>query len=116
MFVFFEIVEFALVLVLKEIHERKLREMRDDRSESECGKVFSNQIERIQTIMTVRQCEEMNRNLDINCGNESRKTRFCINTHRFFEKLPLTRKIDFWAFIIHHFAYVLFNIIYWAKQ
>ena len=106
-FVFVEMLEFALVLVLK---EQKLGERSHDKDKPEPIKIVSKQPMEIQNV----KGKVSNGDLNITDVTESRQTKFWINKPKFFEKLPVTRKIDFSAFIIYHFAYLLFNIIYWV--
>ena len=108
--------EFALVLVLKELYEPKLVKNTHDKDESESGKVIAREAKEKQITMgKVLPFEEMDRDLDINGVPESRQNMVRVKKSNFFEKLPLTRKIDFSSFIIYHFAYFLFNMIYWNK-
>ena len=106
-FVFVEMLEFALVLVLK---EQKLGERSHDKEKPEPIKIISKQQMEIQNV----KGKVSNVDLNITDVTESRQTKFWINKPMFFEKLPVTRKIDFSAFIIYHFSYLLFNIIYWV--
>ena len=111
-FVFFEMLEFALVLLLKEY---KLDETTHDKNKSKSVILFSRQKMELQkTVGKVSPSEEKSHDLDINDVAESRQTTFRINRPRFFQKLPLTRKVDFLAFVIYHFAYFLFNLVYWV--
>ena len=108
--------EFALVLVLKELYEPKLGKTTHDKDESESGKVISKQVKEMQiTTRKILPFKEMNQDLDDNGVTESRQKTFRVKNPDFFENLPLTRKIDFLAFITYHFAYFLFNIIYWNE-
>ena len=106
-FVFFEMLEFALVLVLK---EQKLGERIHDKERPEPIKIISKQPMEIQNV----KGKVSNGDLNITDVTESRHTKFWIKKPNFFEKLPVTRKIDFSAFFIYHFAYLLFNMIYWV--
>ena len=116
-FVFVEMLEFALVLVLKELYEPKLgKKTTNDKDESECGKVIAREVKEKQITMgKVLPFKEMDRDLDINGVTESRQNMVRVKKSNFFEKSPLTRKIDFLSFIIYHFAYILFNMIYWNE-
>ena len=111
--------EFALVLILKEVEKRRLDEFNLDKERIRLRKSrIPKMIPKKATegnIPTdkVTPFEETNRVLDTNDVSQPRKTPFWINSLMFFEKLPVTRKIDFSAFFIYHFAYLLFNIIYW---
>ena len=102
--------EFALVLVLKDLYEPKLGKTTNHDDKSDSGKIISRQMQEMQSSMgKVLPFEEMNSDIDIN------SRRFWVKQPKFFEKLPFTRKIDFLAFIIYHIAYFLFNIIYWNQ-
>ena len=113
-FVFFEILELAVVIVLKEVHERGLHETNNDKDLAESEKCVSKQITRVQNSVNVSQNDEMNQDRNTDGVTKSWLNRFKIKKPRFFEKLPLTRKIDFLAFIIYHLAYIVLNIIYWV--
>ena len=107
-FVFFQMLEFASVLVLKELYERK--------NDLDSGKVTSRQVKEIQIAMDkVLPFQEMNRDIDINSKTELGKASLRVKKPKFFERLPLTRRIDFLAFITFHLAYFLFNVIYWNQ-
>ena len=106
-FVFVEMLEFALVLVLK---EQKFGETSHNKEKPEPIKIISKQPMEIQNAVG----KVSNGDWNMTDVTESGQTRLWINKPRFFEKLPITRKIDFSAFIIYHFAYLLFNIIYWV--
>ena len=106
-FVFVEMLEFALVLVLK---EQKSGETSHDKEKPEPIEIISKQTMEIQKV----KCKVSNGDPNITDVTESRQNKFRINKPRFFEKLPVTRKIDFSAFVIYHFAYLLFNVIYWV--
>ena len=115
-FVFFQMLEFAFVLVLKELYDPKLVKTNNDKDESESRKVISKQAIEMQiTTGKVLPFKEMNRDLDMKGVTELRENTVRVKKSNFFEKLPLTRKIDSLAFIIYHFAYFLFNMIYWNK-
>ena len=107
-FVFFQMLEFASVLVLKELYERK--------NDLDSGKVTSRQVKEIQIAMdNVLPFQEMNRDIDIDSKTELSKASHRVKKPKFFERLPLTRRIDFLAFITFHLAYFLFNVIYWNQ-
>ena len=98
------------MLVLKDLYEPKLGNTTHHKDKSESGKITSRQVQEMQSSKgKVIPFEETNGDFDIN------SRRFCVKRPKFFDKLPLTRKIDFLAFIIYHFAYFLFNIIYWNQ-
>ena len=105
--------EFALVLVLKDLYEPKLVKTTHHKDKPESGKITSRQLQEMQSSMgKFLPFEEMNSDLDINSITEPRRITFWIKKPKFFEKLPLTRKIDFLAFITYHTAYFLIFFIY----
>ena len=113
--------EFALVLILKEVDNRRLDKRFPDKDrirlrKSRIPKIIPKKATE-GNIPTdkVSPFEETSRDPNTNDVSEPRQTPFSINTLMFFEKLPLTRRIDFVAFAIYHFGYLLFNIIYWAQ-
>ena len=120
-FVFLQMLEFALVLILKEADKRRLDESNADTDrirlrKSRIPKLIPKKLtERNITTDKVAPFEETKRDLNTNDVSQPRQTTFWINTLMFFEKLPLTRRIDFLAFAIYHFSYLLFNIIYWVQ-
>ena len=108
--------EFAWVLVLKEKYDRNLGETTHDTDESESGKVISRETKEMRnTKGRVLPLEELNHNIDMHGRTESRQASFWVRNPKFFEKLPLTRRIDFLAFIVYHLAYIFFNVIYWNQ-
>ena len=113
-FIFFQMLEFALVLVVEEMNDHKLHDTNHDKDILESGKITSREIKQIQnTVSKVSPFEGKNCDQNTSGVTKSRKATSWIIRPRFFGKLPLTRKIDFLALIIHHFAYFLFNAIYW---
>ena len=43
------------------------------------------------------------------------KSIFWLKRPKFIASLPLTRQLDLLAFVMYHFVYVLFNLIYWTR-
>ena len=113
--------EFALVLILKEVDKRRLDESKPDKDRIRLRKsripkmIPKKATEGNIPTNKVSPFEETIRDLDTNDVSEPRQTPFWINMLMFFEKLPLTRRIDFVAFAIYHFSYLLFNVIYWVQ-
>ena len=111
MFVFFTIVEFALVLL---VHENALRHTSPTKGESKSEAMISRPSTEAQnTVAKVSPLKEMNHDPKGTGGNQRRQTIFRMSGTMFFEQLSITRKVDFSAFVIYHFTYLLFNIIYW---
>ena len=111
MFVFFTIVEFALVLL---VHENALRQTKPTKRESESETMISRpSTQEPNTAAKVSPLEKMKHDAKATGGNQRRLTIFRMSRTMFFEKLSITRKVDFSAFVIYHFTYLLFNFIYW---
>ena len=114
-FVFFTVAEFAVLLILKEVHEQGLHRTGLTRDESISGMVLSKYVTRQQnTSGKVTELEKNNDDLTNDGVNEQRRTMFHIITPKLFQTLPLIRKIDFSSFFLYHFTYALFNLIYWC--
>ena len=110
-FVFFTIAEFALVLL---VHENGMRKAGITKEGSKSEERISRQKTQVQkNVGQVSPLEAMKLGLKETGGTKRRQTIFLINRATFFEKLPLTRKIDFTAFVMYHFSNLLFNFIYW---
>ena len=113
--------EFALVLILKEVEKRRLDEFNPDKDRIRLRKsripkmIPKKATERNISTDKVSPFEETSHDPNTNDVSEPRQTPFWINTLMFFEKLSLTRRIDFVAFAIYHFGYLLFNVIYWVQ-
>ena len=113
-FVFFTVAEFAVLLILKEVHEQGLHRTGLTMDDSISGMVLSKYVTRRQnTAVQVSELEKINDDLTNDGVNEQRRTMSHIITPKLFQTLPLIRKIDFSAFFVYHFTYVLFNFIYW---
>lgn len=113
-FVFFTVAEFAVLLILKEVHEQRLHLTDLSRDDSISRMVLSKYITRRQnTAGQVSELEKINDDLTNDGLNEQRRTMSHIITPKLFQTLPIIRKIDFYSFFLYHFTYVLFNFIYW---
>ena len=113
-FVFFTVAEFAVLLILKEVHEHGLHQTGLTRYDSTSGIVLSRYVTgRPNTAGQVLQLEEIDDDLTKDGVNEQRQAMLHSITPKFFQTLPLIRKIDFYSFFLYHFTYVLFNFIYW---
>ena len=79
--------EFASVLVLKDLYEPKLGNTTHHKDKPESEKMTSRQMQEMQSSTgKVLPLEEMNSDLDIN------SRRIWVKRPEFFEKLPLTKK------------------------
>ena len=113
-FVFFTVVEFALILILKEVYEYGSPETGRTNNNSSSEKVISKHLTGQQIpVGQESQLEEIIDDLTRGGVAERRITLLHIIGPKLFRNLPLMRKIDFSAFFIYHFTYVLFNFIYW---
>ena len=113
-FVFFTVAEFAVLLILKEVHEQGLHRTGFTMDDSISGMVLSKYVTRLQnTAVQVSELEKINDDLTNDGVNEQRRTMSHIITPKLFQTLPLIRKIDFYSFFVYHFTYVLFNFMYW---
>ena len=113
-FVFFTVAEFAVLLILKEVHEHELHRTGLTMDDSISGMVLSKYVTgRQNTAGQVSQLEKINDDLTNDGVNGQRRAMSHIITPKLFQTLPLIRKIDFSSFFLYHFTYVLFNFIYW---
>ena len=114
-FVFFTMVEFALVLVLKEVKDRRLHSFSLAEAKNQSGKVISKHLTEIEnTAANISPLEVMDHHVKRKEVTERHQKRFGIREPKFFESSTVTRKIDFSAFVIYHFAYLIFNFIYFV--
>ena len=112
-FVFFTMVEFALVLILKEWNERTRYETTD---ESKSEKLFSRRLTELQkNIANVSPPGEMMPDLKTKEDSGREQITIEINRPGFFANLPLNRKVDVFAFVIYHLFYSSFNLYYWTN-
>ena len=113
-FVISTVAEFAVLLILKEVHDRRLHQTGLTSDDSTSQMVILKNVKRRQnTAGQALQLEEIDDDLTNEGVNELRQTIPHIITPKLIQTLPLMRKIDFSAFFIYHFTYVLFNFIYW---
>ena len=111
MFVFFTIAEFALVLLL---HENAFRQTSSTKGEAKPETMMSGPSTQVQnTVAKVSPLEKMKHGPKGIEGTRRRQTIFRMSSTMFFEKLSIARKVDFSAFLIYHFTYLLVNFIYW---
>ena len=110
-FVCFTIAEFALVLLVHENAMRKTGIGKDGSKSEERISRHKTQVQR--NVGKVSPLDAVKLGLKETGGARRRQTIFLINRATFFGKLPLTRKIDFTAFVMYHFFNLLFNFIYW---
>ena len=114
-FVFFTMVEFALVLLLKEVKNRRLYGSSLAKVENQSVKVISKHLTtKGNTTAKISPLDVMEPDLKKKEITERRKKSFGIRGAKFFESSTVTRKIDFCAFLIYHFAYLIFNFIYFS--
>ena len=121
-FVFFTIVEFALVLVLKEMNRRRLQKKSFTRDEPTANRISSRffKMELKNHITNISPIQEMTPELDRKTNSGGRKSVVRSSRSGVLATLPLTRKFDIFAFGIYHISFLLFNLYYWthldAKQ
>ena len=107
--------EFALILIVKQssaiIKTPKLHlgddDMNDDNMIKECGNV-SNSEDKFR-------CLRKNNIISIRVGNgadqDKANKKSVIST---FQALPITTRIDFVAFVLANFIFIIFNIVYFV--
>ena len=108
-FAFLPIVEFALVLFIKEVSNRRTHDtslLTNDKSKSKKKFLTDQMTEPQNTAGHVSPPQQVTGQQQIISWNKRPK---------FIASLPLTRQLDLFAFVIYHFVYVLFNLIYWTK-
>lgn len=106
-FVFFPLVEFAMLLIIKEVNERKPRDTVVVKDQSKSTKKFLGQITELQsTDGKIAPLQDR---------TETQKITLSIDRPGFFKKLPLVRKLDVLAFAIYNFSYLIFNCYYWTN-
>ena len=109
-------VEFALVLILKEVNERRLYKTSHNRDESRPEKVATGLMTEVRNnVVKVSPLQEMNPDLKTKEGPGPVRIIFWTIRPGFFADLPLTRKLDIFAFFIYHISYLLFNLYYWTS-
>ena len=111
-FIFFSMVELAIVLILKQKQEWVNATERITINKAESEDIFFKT--RVSYYIgegtTFRENER-------NMHGTKTQTRFRIRTRmlRLFHSLPLISKIDFVTFLLFHFIFFLVNCIYWPK-
>ena len=114
---FFTIVEFALVLVLKGTNRRRLQKKSVTRDEPTSKKISSRffKMELQKNVTNISPIQEMT--LELERKKNVGKTRLIVWTSmsRVLATLPLTRKIDILAFGTYHILFLLFNLYYWTN-
>ena len=114
-FVFFTMVEFAVVLLLKEVNDRRLHGFTLTKVKIKSGKVISNDLAEKENITAkISPLEVMEPDLKRKGVTARRQKGFGTRGSKFFETSTVSRKIDFSAFVIYHFAYLIFNFIYFS--
>ena len=110
-------VEFALVLILKEVNERRTYEKMQNKDESQSKKVDSRQLTELENnIAQVLPLQEMSHDLKTRERAGEEKIFFCISRTGFFANLPLTRKLDIFAFFTYNMSYLFYNLYYWNSM
>ncbi len=104
-FVFFPLVEFAILLIFKEVNERQPCDTVVVKDQSKSIKKFLGQITELQTTDgKVASLQEI---------TETQKFTLSIDRPGFFKNLPLVRRLDVLAFVIYNFSYLIYNCYYW---
>ena len=107
-------VEFALVLILKEVNERRTYERIQNKDESQTKRVDSRHLTELKnSVAQVLPLQEVNNDLKTRERAGEEKIVFCISKTGFFANLPLTRKIDIFAFVTYNMSYLFYNLYYW---
>ena len=106
-------VEFALVLILKEVNERRLYKTSHNKEDSWPEKVATEKLTEMQN--KVSSLQEIKPNLKKKEGAVLVRIIFWSIRPGFFADLPLTRKLDIFAFFTYHTSYLLFNLYYWTS-
>ena len=106
--------EFALVLILKEVNERRPYETIQNKDESQSKKVDARHLTgQENNVAQVLPLQEMNHDLKTGGKAGEEKIFFCISRTGFFGNLPLTRKLDIFAFFTYNMSYLFYNLYYW---
>ena len=115
-FVFFTMVEFALVLVLKEVEDQIANATSIAKEDSNSGGFISRRMTEVQSTVTkISPIETTNQDLTTVGENVQQRAILRINRPKFFARLTVTRKIDFSTFVLYHLAFLIFNFIYWLQ-
>ena len=108
-FAFLPIVEFALVLFIKEAKNRGTQGtslLTSDKSKSKKELLIDQMTEPQNTAGHVSPPQKV---------TGQQKSISWFKRPKFIASLPLTRQLDLLAFVMYHFVYVLFNLIYWTR-
>ena len=106
--------ELALVLILKEVNERRTYEKIQNKDESQSKKGDSRHLTELKNdVAQVLPLREMNRDLKTREGAGGEQNCFCISRTGFFANLPFTRKLDIFAFFTYNMSYLFYNLYYW---
>ena len=116
-FVFFTIVEFALVLVLKEKNRRRLQKKSVTRDEPISKKISSRffKMELRKHVTNIVPIQEITPELERKRSVGKKRSIVWNSRSGVFATLPLTRKIDIFAFGIYHISFLFFNLYYWTN-
>ena len=109
-------VEFALVLVLKEVEDQIANATSIAKEDSNSGGFISRRMTEVQSTVTkISPIETTNQDLTTVGENVQQRAILRINRPKFFARLTVTRKIDFSTFVLYHLAFLIFNFIYWLQ-
>ena len=110
-------VEFALVLILKEVNERRTYEKMQNKDESQSKKVDSRQLTELKnSLAQVLPLQEMSHDLKTRERAGGEQIISCISRTGFFANLPLTRKLDIFAFVTYNMSYLFYDVYYWNNM
>ena len=115
MFVFAAMVEFAIVLLIKQRQESRntgdnvgTSGLNSDKIPknipSEASKVFINVTQERNKIENLEETDEL----------EMREPSFWSRKYASFNGLHLTTKIDLAGIVLFHVSYMIFNVVYWV--
>ena len=106
--------EFACVLFVKQKQELMNVAENTGASEPKSDRSVSHNVTNALSMLSMAEPRKVNR-VDQQEGNDdgTRKMNFWSKKLAIIYGLPLTTKIDLVGFIVFHFAYLLFNCIYW---
>ena len=108
-------VEFALVLILKEVNERRTYEKIQNKDESQSEEAFSRHLTGIENnVARVLPLQEMKNDLKTEERAGGEQITFC--RIGFFANLPLTRKLDMFLFVTYNMSYLFYNLYYWNSM
>ena len=105
-FVFFPLIEFALVLILNEVHEQRMGETNSKDT------MLKSPIEFLGE--TTKPQSSQGKDSPFQEVRGEQKIILRTSGIGFIKDLPLVRKIDLLAFGTHLLAFCLFNLCYWT--